>query len=51
MAAKMRANEEKEEYKMRKETVEWPFGNIKHNLKFREFLTRGKRDRKRANRA
>ena len=26
MAAKMRANEGKEEYKMRKETVEWPFG-------------------------
>ena len=41
MAAKMRSKEGKEEYRMRKETVEWPFGNIKHNLKFREFLTRG----------
>ena len=26
MAAKMRAKEGKEEYKMHKETVEWPFG-------------------------
>jgi len=41
MAAKMRSEEGKEEYSKRKETVEWPFGNIKHNLKFREFLTRG----------
>jgi transposase len=22
-------------------TVEWPFGNIKENLKYTEFLTRG----------
>ena len=51
MAAKMRAKEGKEEYKRRKEAVECLFGNIKHNLKFREFLTRGKRDRKSANRA
>ena len=42
MAAKMRSKEGKEEYKRRKETVECSFGNIKHNLKFREFLTRGK---------
>ncbi len=41
MAAKMRSEAGKEEYKKRKETVEWPFGNIKHNLKFRQFLTRG----------
>jgi transposase len=41
MAAKMRTTEGKEEYGKRKETVEWPFGNIKHNLKFRGFLTRG----------
>jgi hypothetical protein len=27
--------------KKRKETVEWPFGNIKQNMKFREFYTRG----------
>ncbi|GAH29479.1 unnamed protein product [marine sediment metagenome] len=41
MAAKMRSEAGKETYKKRKETVEWPFGNIKQNLKFREFLTRG----------
>ena len=41
MAGKMCSEKGKEEYKKRKETVEWPFGNIKHNLKFREFLTRG----------
>ena len=41
MAAKMRSQEGKEEYKKRKETVEWPFGNMKHNLKFLGFLTRG----------
>ena len=41
MAAKMRSEAGKEAYKKRKETVEWPFGNIKQNLKFREFLTRG----------
>jgi transposase len=41
MADKMRSKDGKKEYKKRKETVEWPFGNIKHNLKFREFLTRG----------
>lgn len=40
MAAKMRSDAGKEEYSKRKETVEWPFGNIKQNLKFREFLTR-----------
>ena len=41
MTAKMRSEAGKEEYKKRKETVEWPFGNIKQNMKFREFLTRG----------
>ena len=41
MAAKMRSEAGKETYKKRKETVEWPFGNIKQNMKFREFLTRG----------
>jgi hypothetical protein len=41
MTAKMRSEAGKETYKKRKETVEWPFGNIKQNLKFREFLTRG----------
>jgi len=37
----MSSEKGKEEYKKRKETVEWPFGNIKQNLKFREFHTRG----------
>jgi len=41
MAAKMQSEAGKEAYKKRKETVEWPFGNIKQNMKFREFLTRG----------
>jgi transposase len=41
MTAKMRSEAGRETYKKRKETVEWPFGNIKQNLKFREFLTRG----------
>ena len=41
MAAKMRSDTGKAEYKKRKETVEWIFGNIKQNMKFREFLTRG----------
>jgi len=39
MAAKMQTTEGKEEYKKRKETVEWPSGNIKYNLNFKEFLT------------
>jgi len=25
----------------RKESIEWPFGNIKQNMKFREFQTGG----------
>nr|QNO58230.1 hypothetical protein DKLEMCON_00012 [Methanosarcinales archaeon ANME-1 ERB7] len=41
MAGKMCSEKGKEEYKKRKETVEWPFGNIKQNMKFREFHTRG----------
>jgi hypothetical protein len=41
LAGKMCSEKGKEEYKKRKETVEWPFGNIKQNLKFREFRTRG----------
>jgi len=39
--SKMQSEAGKEEYKKRKATVEWPFGNIKYNMKFREFLTRG----------
>jgi transposase len=41
MAGKMCSEKGEEEYKKRKETVEWPFGNIKQNLKFRVFHTRG----------
>jgi len=33
MAAKMQSDAGKEEYKKRKATVEWPFGNIKHNMR------------------
>jgi len=29
------------EFAKRKEAVEWPFGNIKQNLKYIEFITRG----------
>ena len=41
MAAKMRSDTGKAEYKKRSESVEWIFGNIKQNMKFREFLMRG----------
>ena len=41
MALKMETNQGKEEFGKRKQTVEWPFGNIKENLRYTEFLTRG----------
>lgn len=41
MVAKMNSDKGKEEYKKRAVAVEWIFGNIKHNMKFREFITRG----------
>ena len=41
MVNKMGSEQGKEVYKKRKETVEWPFGNIKQNLGLREFFTRG----------
>ncbi|OPX60700.1 MAG: hypothetical protein A4E25_00285 [Methanobacterium sp. PtaB.Bin024] len=41
MAFKMETSEGKKEFAKRKETVEWPFGNIKQNMKYTEFLTRG----------
>ncbi|MBM4241788.1 MAG: hypothetical protein FJ150_09045 [Euryarchaeota archaeon] len=41
MALKMETSEGKYEFAKRKQTVEWPFGNIKENLKYTEFLTRG----------
>jgi hypothetical protein len=41
MELKMETPEAKLEYAKRKETVEWPFGNLKQNLKFTEYYTRG----------
>ncbi|HDS44494.1 MAG TPA: hypothetical protein ENN68_00055 [Methanomicrobia archaeon] len=41
MAAKMRSDVGKEEYRNGKETVEWVFGIMKQNRKSRAFLTRG----------
>ena len=41
MSLKMETPEAKLEFAKRKETVEWPFGNIKQNLKFTEYYTRG----------
>ena len=41
MELKMETPEAKLEFAKRKETVEWPFGNIKQNLNFNEFYTRG----------
>ena len=40
MALKMETPKAKEEYQKRK-IVEQPFGNIKYNMKYIEFLTRG----------
>jgi transposase len=41
MALKMDSPEGKQEFAKRKEAAEWPFGNIKQNLKYNEFLSRG----------
>ena len=41
MKAKMETDEGKEVYNQRGKWAEWPFGNIKQNMGFREFLTRG----------
>ena len=41
MALKMESIKGKIEFAKRKETVEWPFGNIKQNLKHTEYFTRG----------
>jgi transposase len=41
MARKMETPQGKSEFAKRKEAAEWPFGNIKQNLKFTEFFTRG----------
>jgi hypothetical protein len=41
MALKMESKKGKIEFAKRKMTVEWPFGNIKQNLRYTEYLTRG----------
>lgn len=41
MRAKLDSKEGKEIYKQRAHTAEAPFGNVKHNLKFRHFMRRG----------
>jgi len=41
MKLKMLSDNGKEEYKKRGQWAEWPYGDIKQNLKFREFVTRG----------
>jgi transposase len=41
MELKMETPEAKLEFTKRKEAAEWPFGNIKENLKFNEFYTCG----------
>ncbi len=41
MELKMETPEAKLIYAKRKEIVEWPFGNVKQNLKFTEYYTRG----------
>ena len=41
MAIKMDSPEGLREFAKRKQTVEWPFGHIKENLKYTEFLSRG----------
>jgi len=41
MELKMETPEAKLEFAKRKEAAEWPFGNIKENLKFDEFYTHG----------
>lgn len=41
MQRKMETEEAQEIYKIRSKTVEWPFGNIKRNMKIIEFNTTG----------
>lgn len=41
MSLKMETSKAKSEFSKRKETVEWPFGNVKQNLKFTEYYARG----------
>ena len=41
MQRKMETEEAQEIYKIRSKTVEWPFGNIKRNMRINEFNTTG----------
>jgi hypothetical protein len=41
MSLKMETPQAQLEYSKRKEAAEWPFGNIKQNLRFIEYYTRG----------
>lgn len=41
MSLKMETSKAKSEFAKRKETVEHPFGNVKQNLKFTEYYSRG----------
>jgi transposase len=41
MVEKFESEAGREEYKIRARTVEWVYGDIKQNMGFREFLTRG----------
>jgi len=41
MAQKMETSKGKYEFAKRKQAVEWPFGNIKKNMKYTQFITRG----------
>jgi transposase len=43
MALKTESEKGKIEFAKRKQTVKWPFGNIKQNLKHTEYNTRGKK--------
>ena len=49
MALKMESENGKIEFAKRKQTVEWPFGNIKQNLKHTEYYTRGNEQTKTEN--
>jgi len=40
MPLKMETPEAKLKFAKRKKTIEWPFGNIKQNLKFTKYYTK-----------
>ena len=49
MALKMESKKGKIEFAKRKQTVQWPFGNIKQNLKHTEYNTREIKQKKTEN--